>query len=64
MLLKKSKKKNLDGKVSLLFFERNEEGNQVTKISIDNKGNIDSNQPNSYREFFVKEQLDLLGYDD
>ena len=62
MLLRKSKKKNLNGKVNLLFFERNDEGNKVTKIPIDDNGNLDSNQPDSYREFFLKEQLDLLGY--
>jgi AAA15 family ATPase/GTPase len=52
-----------EGEVSsqILFFERNDNGNKVTSIDIDFDGNISSDQPEAYRDFFVKEEMDLLG---
>ncbi len=58
ILLRKSEQKP---KSQVLFFERTESGNKVTRIEIDNNGNFDSNQPDSYREFFMKEEMELLG---
>ena len=44
----------------LLFFERTDTGNKVTPISISDKGDLDPNQPESYRQFFFNESLALL----
>lgn len=51
--------KNIDSQI--LFFERTENGNKLTPIMIDNDGNISDNQPDSYRQFFLKEEMELLG---
>ena len=45
----------------VLFFERTESGNKVTRIEINDRGEFDSSQPESYREFFMKEEMELLG---
>lgn len=58
ILLRKSDQKP---RSQVLFFERTDSGNKVTRIKIDNSGEFDSGQPESYREFFMKEEMDLLG---
>ena len=45
----------------ILFFERREKHNVVTPLQIDKSGDVTANQPDSYREFFVREELRLLG---
>jgi AAA domain, putative AbiEii toxin, Type IV TA system len=45
----------------VLFFERRDKHNTVTPISIDQNGNMDSDQPDSYRNFFIKEEMRLIG---
>lgn len=44
----------------LLFFERDEHGNHVTSIPIDENGNLPEDQPDAYRAFFFNESLSLL----
>ncbi len=44
----------------VLFFERDDNGNKVYPIRIQENGELASDQPESYREFFVKEQLRVL----
>lgn len=44
----------------LLFFERTESVNIVTPIAIQSNGDLDSDQPDSYRTFFFNESLELL----
>lgn len=56
--LRESKKKPQS---QILYFERTESGNKVTPISIDESGELDPDQPNSYRDFFLKEDMALLG---
>ena len=46
--------------VSILYFESVGTGTQVAQIKIDDEGNMIA-VPDGYREFFVKEQMDLLG---
>lgn len=58
ILLRKNK---LNVKSQVLFFEKSEFGNKITRIQIDENGELDSNQPESYRDFFMKEEMDLLG---
>lgn len=58
ILLRTSDKKP---KSQVLFFERTESGNKVTSIEIDDSGDLDSDQPKTYREFFMKEEMNLLG---
>lgn len=45
----------------ILFFERKEGKNTVTPISISPSGELPSEQPPSYRHFFIKEELEVLG---
>ena len=45
----------------ILFFERTKTGNKITKIEINDKGGLSSDQPRTYRDFFMKEEIDLLG---
>ena len=49
---------NLDSQV--LFFERTNGGNTVTSIGIDKSGKYSENQPKSFQDFFLKENLSLL----
>ncbi len=48
----------------ILFFERRAKRNVVTPIKIDNKGNLPADQPESYRKFFIREEMRLLGMSD
>ena len=45
----------------VLFFERMDKRNTVTPLQIDEAGNLPTEQPDAYRRFFVREQMDLLG---
>jgi hypothetical protein len=45
----------------ILFFERTGGNNKVTSIPIDRHGNMSSDQPEAYRDFFIREQISLLG---
>ena len=53
-----STKKELSSQV--LFFERTIDGNRVSKISISKYGNYETELPDSYRNFFIDEELKLL----
>lgn len=53
-----STKKELSSQV--LFFERTIDGNRVSKISISKNGNYETELPDSYRNFFIDEELKLL----
>ncbi|OQS10367.1 hypothetical protein B0T37_00895 [Chromobacterium violaceum] len=44
----------------IFFFERCETGNNVSTIEIEQDGSVSSKQPESYRDFFMRESLDLL----
>lgn len=54
-------KAKIDSQV--LYFERTEQGNTVYPVDIEENGNYSENQPKSFRDFFVKEQMDLLSLD-
>lgn len=45
----------------ILFFERRNKQNTATPLVISSNGELPSDQPDGYRKFFVKEQMDLLG---
>ena len=45
----------------ILFFERRDKHNVVTPLAIDKTGELPATQPDSYRSFFVREQMNLLG---
>lgn len=57
--LRRSKKQKHTSQV--LFFQRVRGYNTVTSLPIDKSGSFPDKQPNSYRKFFIKEQMDLLG---
>jgi predicted ATPase len=48
-------------KAQILFFERSGDGNKLTIIPIQSDGEYSPEQPKSFRDFFVKEQLSILG---
>jgi len=58
ILCKKGENKST---AQVLFFERTETGNRLTSILIDNNGEFSGAQPEAYREFFIKEEMELLG---
>jgi hypothetical protein len=45
----------------ILFFERRDKHNVVTPLSIGRTGELPADQPDSYRQFFIREQMELLG---
>jgi hypothetical protein len=45
----------------VLFFQRDNLGNQVCCIPINNNGEYPPEQPLAFREFFLKEQMNILG---
>lgn len=44
----------------ILFFERTPTGNKVTPIQILSNGELSEEQPSSYREFFLEEQMAFI----
>ncbi len=44
----------------ILFFERKDKHNVITPLEIGKNGELPTDQPESYRQFFIKEQLRLL----
>jgi len=44
----------------ILFFERTDRGNKIHVINIENSGKYSENQPASFMDFFIKEDLNLL----
>jgi predicted ATPase len=45
----------------VLFFERRDKHNVVTPLPFDGSGELPADQPSTYRDFFVREQMSLLG---
>lgn len=45
----------------VLFFERRNKRNTVTQLPIGPDGKLPIDQPESYRSFFIREQMNLLG---
>ncbi len=45
----------------VLFFERTNKGNSLCNLKIDEIGGLPKDQPIGYRDFFVKEELKILG---
>ncbi|MBV8889243.1 MAG: AAA family ATPase [Alphaproteobacteria bacterium] len=45
----------------ILFFQRQNNGNTVTPIQIGRGGELPSEQPEGYRNFFIKEEMKVLG---
>jgi hypothetical protein len=53
-------KKKHDLTAQVLFFERKNDRNRVTAIPIGDNGAYSKKQPHSFRDFFLKEQFELL----
>jgi hypothetical protein len=45
----------------ILFFERRDRHNIITPLVIGKTGDLPADQPQSYRKFFIREQMDMLG---
>jgi len=60
---KSSKNKNdkNESDSQIIFFQRENGKNKFSTIPIYNNGQISSDQPQAYREFFLNEELNLLG---
>ncbi len=54
--------KKTDTKIDsqVLFFERKKDANSIVGIEIEKNGSFKNGVPNSYREFFIDEELKLL----
>jgi predicted ATPase len=48
-------------KAQVLFFERTDDGNKAYQLEINSNGDLPDNQPTGYRDFFIREELDILG---
>nr|WP_299038483.1 AAA family ATPase [uncultured Psychrobacter sp.] len=59
-LLKNQDKSNVKIKCKVLFFEREDFGNVITELNINENGAFIDEVPNTYREFFIDEELKLL----
>jgi len=53
-------KEETSDEFQVLFFERTKDGNKVTPIKIQSNGKYTDDQPKSFQEFFIKEQLELI----
>lgn len=58
----RSKKKKRRPESQIVYFENSSEGNVLNILDIDEQGNLPKDQPKGYREFFLKEDLRILGY--
>jgi len=54
-------KDNVQPDAQIVFFEKNRNGNKISTIDILTNGELDSKQPAKYREFFILEEMKLLG---
>ncbi|MEK7396054.1 MAG: AAA family ATPase [Candidatus Poribacteria bacterium] len=59
MCYQKYDQKDLDSQV--LYFERTPTGNKVYPIEIEKTGQYSEDQPPTFRDFFIKEEMALLG---
>jgi putative AbiEii toxin of type IV toxin-antitoxin system/AAA ATPase-like protein len=59
MNYKKARSNKPDAQI--LFFERKDKGNLITPLAMGPAGELPAEQPDSYRHFFIREQLNLLG---
>ncbi|MCG3111937.1 MAG: ATP-binding protein [Candidatus Manganitrophus sp. SB1] len=48
-------------RAQILYFERRSQGNKVYQLEIQNNGELPHDQPRGYRDFFIKEDMRLLG---
>jgi hypothetical protein len=56
------KNKVEDNFAQILFFEREENGNNIIQIKIQSDGEYPENQPKEFRSFFLEEQRKILGF--
>lgn len=54
------KNKEKDSNSQVLFFERTDNGNTVHVIEIEDTGRYSENQPSSFTDFFINEDINLL----
>lgn len=57
---KRTKEKINKNEFQVIFFERSNNNNKLTCIPINSDGSYGENQPKAFKEFFIKEQLELL----
>lgn len=55
------RKRRTETSSQVLFFRRSQVGNEVYPIEIEGKGEYSDKQPEDFREFFFKEELNILG---
>jgi predicted ATPase len=58
---RKQRQANEKSNAHVIFFLRKDGINKAFSIKIDDNGNYDANQPEEFREFFIKEQIENLG---
>lgn len=58
----REKESNKKPEGQIIYFERFEGGNRLFSIDISENGELPEEQPTGYRDFFIKEQMRMLGY--
>ncbi|MEX0597691.1 MAG: AAA family ATPase, partial [Candidatus Paceibacterota bacterium] len=56
--LNKKEKKGINAQI--IFFERTKQGNKIKHLNIDTDGSFSSKVPDSYRDFYIDEELKML----
>jgi predicted ATPase len=59
---RRNQKNDKNTSAQVLFFERTDQGNRVHAICINKDGQYEDNQPENFRDFFVKEELEMLNF--
>lgn len=59
-LANSSKKAEKDWESQIVFFSRSEKGNIVSCIEINDDGSYSEDQPPEFRDFFIREELNLI----
>ena len=60
LAMSNARKKENNPDSTIVFFERNHGRNKTIAIQIEQDGRYEKNQPQSFRDFFLNESLDLL----
>ncbi|MEP0202223.1 MAG: AAA family ATPase [Halioglobus sp.] len=61
ILLRRSSTNSPTIKTQIIFFENRKDGNVAHVMKLGERGELPKEVPNSYREFFIREEMDLLG---
>jgi predicted ATPase len=58
---RKQRQSKAESNAHVIFFLRKDGINKAFSIKIEDNGNYEADQPEEFREFFIKEQIENLG---